>query len=410
MTNERNRPRRILMVAYHFPPIAVSSGLQRSLSFANRLADAGWEVTVLTVSERAYESVSPEQVKDIHPAVKVVRAFCLDTQRHLSIKGRYLQAMALPDRWMSWILPALVAGLWITRRRHDAIWSTYPIPSAHLIASKLSRWRNIPLVADFRDPMFDDDFPNDPMQRRAHSRVERGVVAASTRMVFTTESTRRLYLERYPELSREKTALIENGYEEAYFRDLSPARNEALRTTLLHSGVVYPEDRDPTALFDALARLKARGMGDRLRLELRASGDDEYLQGLIAARDLQDMVELLPRISYPEAIAEMVQGKSLLVLQGPSCNHQIPAKVYEYLRSGSDIIALTPEGSDTAQLLRRAGVDKLADIDDVDEIEALLVDHVQNRGTSQLDDEFVKSLSRDGRAQTLLRLLEDALE
>ena len=71
---------------------------------------------------------------------------------------------------------------------------------------------------------------------------------------------------------------------------------------------------------------------------------------------------------------------------------------------------MTPEGSDTAQLLRRAGVDKLADIDDVDEIEALLVDHVQNRGTSQLDDEFVKSLSRDGRAQTLLRLLEDALE
>ena len=55
--------------------------------------------------------------------------------------------------------------------------STYPIATAHLIGFVISRVSRRPWIADFRDPMFDDDFPRDPMQRRAHSRIERDVVA-----------------------------------------------------------------------------------------------------------------------------------------------------------------------------------------------------------------------------------------
>ena len=40
------------MVAYHFPPLRGSSGIQRTLRFCRYLPDFGWTPLVLTASER----------------------------------------------------------------------------------------------------------------------------------------------------------------------------------------------------------------------------------------------------------------------------------------------------------------------------------------------------------------------
>lgn len=46
--------KRLLMIAYHFPPIHGSSGVQRTLRFARYLPEFGWEPIVLTAHTRAY--------------------------------------------------------------------------------------------------------------------------------------------------------------------------------------------------------------------------------------------------------------------------------------------------------------------------------------------------------------------
>ena len=43
------------MVAYHFPPLAGSSGIQRTLRFVQHLPRFGWQPTVLTADVRADE-------------------------------------------------------------------------------------------------------------------------------------------------------------------------------------------------------------------------------------------------------------------------------------------------------------------------------------------------------------------
>jgi hypothetical protein len=40
--------KRILMIAYHFPPLAGSSGIQRTLRFVQHLPKFGWEPIVLS--------------------------------------------------------------------------------------------------------------------------------------------------------------------------------------------------------------------------------------------------------------------------------------------------------------------------------------------------------------------------
>jgi hypothetical protein len=102
--------KRVLMIAFHYPPMRGSSGIQRALKFSQYLPEFGWQPLVLTVNPRAYESVSHDQMCEVSDHVRVARAFALDTARHLSLRGRYPGLLALPDRWISWWLGAVPRG------------------------------------------------------------------------------------------------------------------------------------------------------------------------------------------------------------------------------------------------------------------------------------------------------------
>src|SRR5690348_3478313 len=104
MTGER----RLLLVAFQFPPFAGGSGVHRASKFVQYLPDNGWQPYVLTANPRAYESRNHNRTA---AGQRAIRAFALDAQRHLSFKGRYLRALALPDRWSSWLLGAIPRGV-----------------------------------------------------------------------------------------------------------------------------------------------------------------------------------------------------------------------------------------------------------------------------------------------------------
>src|SRR5262249_9172147 len=152
LSPQRRTGKRILMIAYHYPPCRGSSGLQRTLGFTRYLPAHQWEPIVLTVRPMAYADVGHDQTEDVPATIAVRRTFALDTARHCGIGGRYLGWMALPDRWVSWVVSAVPAGLQLVRRyRPDVLWSTYPIATAHLIGLTLQRLTGIPWIADFRD-------------------------------------------------------------------------------------------------------------------------------------------------------------------------------------------------------------------------------------------------------------------
>lgn len=95
------RLRRVLMIAYHFPPLAGSSGIQRTLRFVQQLPAHGWQPLVLSAHPRAYERTSEDLLADVPPGCTVRRAQAFDTARHFAWRGRYIASMARPDRWQS---------------------------------------------------------------------------------------------------------------------------------------------------------------------------------------------------------------------------------------------------------------------------------------------------------------------
>jgi len=376
--------KRVLMVAFHYPPCSQSSGIHRTLKFSRYLPRTGWNPIVLSAHPRAYESRSDDQLRDIPPDVPVVRAFAVDTSRSLSVRGSYPRSLALPDRFISWWLGAVPAGLRLIRRdRPSAIWSTYPIATAHLIGLTLHRLTGLPWVADFRDSMVEETYPRDRTQRRMFMWIERQAVTHAARIVFTAESTRRMYRERYPELPAERCLLIPNGYDEEDFaalrRDGHAADGAPRPLQLVHTGVIYPEERDPTAFFAALSRLKRDGRIDaaRVRINLRASGFEDRYAGALRELGIDDIVQLTPHLPYRQTLQECVDSDALLLLQGASCNHQIPAKAYEYLRAQRPIVALTADEGDTAALLKKTGGATIVDLGSEAAIYAALPDFLR---------------------------------
>ena len=411
--------KRVLMVAFHFPPQRGSSGIQRTLKFAQYLPAAGWQPLVLSAHPRAYDATSTDQLPEIAPGTGVRRAFALNTGRHLALRGRYLGLMALPDRWCTWLLGAVPAGLGMLRRyRPQVIWSTYPIATAHLVGFALRRLTGLPWLADMRDPMVDAAYPPAGPVRRAYMWVERLTVTHSSMVVCTTPGAVAVYQARYPAVPAARFRLIENAYDEENFaaaeadQRLAEAAPPGAPLLLLHSGVVYPSERDPSALFAAVAQLLASGAigPDSVRIVLRATGHDAWIAALVAHHAIGAVVSLAPPLPYAEALREMLCADGLLILQASNCNQQIPAKLYEYLRARRPILGLTDPAGDTAQALRQAGIETIAPLDAQDAIAGALqhfIARVRSGDAPLASDATIAAHSRQARAGALALLLDE---
>jgi len=404
--------KRLLMVAFHYPPASGTSGVQRALRFSAHLPEFGWQPIVLSANPRAFDRVSSDLLDDVPADAEVIRAPAWDTKRHLSLLGRYPLFLALPDRWSSWMVGAIPCGLRALRRfRPDAIWSTYPIATAHRIGTRLARSSGLPYVADFRDPMAQEDYPEEPLVWRSFERTERCAVAAASFSTFTTPGAVELYRERYPALAG-RMRLLENGYDEATFRGVTPAGRPLVpgKRTLLHSGIVYPSERDPNSLFEAVRKLREREpeLSRQLVLRFRAPVHDEFLVETARKHGVEDVVEIHPAVAYSDAIREMLSADGLLLIQSYNCNAQIPAKYYEYLRARVPIVVVTDPAGDTAGAARAAGVTGIGRFEEPDSIARVLEEFLRgNVESMQAAEAAVTGASRASRTAQLAELLDE---
>jgi hypothetical protein len=405
--------KKVLIIAFHFPPQAESSGYLRTLKFCRYLPEQGWLPRVLTAHPRAYERTNVSQLSEIPTSVQVDRVFALDTRRHLSVAGHYLRMMALPDRWVSWCLGAIPAGYRALRDGEcDAIFTTFPIASAVLIGWILHHLTGKPWVADLRDSMTEPDYPRDRATWKCHRWLEETMIRHASRLIFTAHSAVRMYLDRYPELSPERCSLILNGFDEDDFKALvpRPASNGPLR--LLHMGLLYPIERDPLPFFMAISQLQKDGKVDpsRVRIELRGSGYESHYQPILRAEGIENLVHLLPPLTYHEALQECMDGNGLLLFQGACCNHQIPAKIFEYVRLAKPILALTSPAGDTASLLKQVGGATLVDIADAQAIYRAFPEFLRAIETHSHPPpvaEIVQGYNRKEQSEKLARLLNE---
>jgi len=345
----------ILMIAFEFPP-SNGASVPRIESFYRYLKAWGWKVIVLTAKPHAYLNKNEDYIQ--HNDDLVYRTTALDVQRQLSVKGKYLEVMATPDRWgLTWIPSAIMKGHKLIKKyQPDVIWSSSPIPSTHFIANKLAKKANIPWVADYRDPFHYMNGTAGKWLDKFHKRIDQTTLNNASHITFATSAVRDLY-EQYQEIITKKNTVIENGYDEANFEKLATLKNKATpfseqKFSLYYSGVLYANGRDPVPVFKALSALKTLGhiSNDDFELVFQGAGNGEDFNDLISELNIQNMVKFISPVPFLNALNNMTNADALLLIQDKRFNKQIPGKIYEYLRTNKPLLVKADTNGETYKL------------------------------------------------------------
>lgn len=369
--------RRLLIITLQFPP-AHHSATRRIAKFARYLPEHGWESSVVTVRTRYHRQLDENGLLDVPAGTRVYRAFGFDPRNSLSVGGHYPGLLALPDRAASWLPFATRRALAVARReRIDAILSTSPPVTAHCVALLVQRRTGLPWAADFRDPWSVED--RGPLKAALDRRLEARVVRAADRILVTTRALAGDLHRRFGLEVADKTRELANGYDEHDFASLpTPAMNG--RFSIAHVGQVYRDHRNPALVLEAVRRCLDQGLlpGDAEVVFVgagpMADGGGE-LQRIVAQLGLQHAVRTVPHIDYRSALQTIVSSPALLLLQcGDALHAEVPAKAFEYLRSGRRILTVAPAHSATADLMQRfAGVEVASPSDVADIADKLVV-------------------------------------
>jgi len=384
------------MITYAFPP-AAGSGVMRTLKFAKYLPGNGWRPIILALKNPYPEKCDPAMLDELSSDVKVFRTGMIDCLSFLlkikkKIQGTRQQArgrahtvhaagggggnagifksierlvstlFSTPDKYIGWLIPAVVRGMSIIRREDiDLIYSTSPAKTALLIGLCLKKISGKAWVVDFRDPW--TLTLNGTGKRTVRLRFERWleskVMKNADMIVANTDYLRDAYVREYQDIIVKKIKVITNGYDEADFQDVRRARPLSDgRCIIGHIGEFYENIRRPDNFLKAVGELVAEKKISPHTISIDFIGGGEYVltdwyKQLLAYVKLEGIVKSTGHIPHVQSLRSMLNADILLLLQPhPRSRLQIPAKAFEYMRCGGYILTLAPEGA-TAALMRK---------------------------------------------------------
>ena len=392
--------KRVLIITYYWPPSG-GSGVQRWLKMSKYLPENGWQPVIYTTKNAEYPIVDTSLEKDVIPEVEVIRRPIVEPyslyKKFLGIKkddtikvgfaseskkNGWKEKLSvwirgncfIPDARCWWVKQSVrYLKHYLKEHPVDAIISTGPPHSMHLIALKLKKQFDVPWIADFRDPWTEIDFYDELhltrwADRKQH-KLERQVLTQADEVVTVSWNWAK-GLER---LGNRDVQVIQNGYDWVFNpTEEKPTLSEAF--TLTHLGVIGPARNAPT-LWQALRELKEEieGFGKSLKSRLVGQVDQSVVQNLDTC-GLTENTELITHVPHDEVkrIQDTTQILLLLVNNAPNAKGILTGKLYEYLASGRPILAIGPEDGDAARLLKETQAGFIVDFEDKDKMKKVI--------------------------------------
>jgi glycosyltransferase involved in cell wall biosynthesis len=318
----------ILFISLDYPPKG-GPGAKRNFYLKQHLSQLGWETKVLTISATAKQVDSSNITDD----KDIIRAIGKDATEVFSIAGKYPKIIEIPDRWYLWIIPALIKGYKLCKKRNfDFIYAGFPTYSSVIVGLLLSKMLSKALVVDLRDPFrFRYDGINMPTHW-LYKFIEKSMVNQASKILTTTPECAQYYKDLYPNFPKQNFHIIHNGYSQEFHQTIKKIPNtKQVPFILLHSGILYKIGRNPEILLQAIKLLISQDVIKPGEFILRFRGANiwQSLKTQIIQLDLTHYIEFKGTISYPEAIAEMQSVDANVLIQNSLFNLQIPSKLYD---------------------------------------------------------------------------------
>jgi O-antigen/teichoic acid export membrane protein len=401
----------LVMLAYYFPP-ENAIGAARPARFAKYLARMGLLVRVISRNCDGEIDGAVTRVPADAPHGRAVRTLSW-------MFGRFNRVLMPHDDRYAWTPHAIAAARpLIAGNRRAVIFSSHPPIATHLAALLLKLRYGNPWIADFRDPLIGNALRTGLRGLAFDLPTEWLIFHFADVVIANTETVRDDWLRRHP-AQADKIRLIWNGFDPEDGFAATPSPRHA-RRRIAHAGTVYG-DRSPAPLLASLTRLIDAG-------RLRPDAFSLTLLGPVEERSFNPDHPLGDRLrragclavdsrmaAKEEAQALILDADILLLLdivaQGRASS-QLPAKIFDYLRAGRPILAITPHRSVIRDVLAGAGVPHLciAADDPQEEIdEQVLTFLQQEHRVAKPSESFWQEFDGRRQAETLHRIVRDLL-
>jgi len=356
MAKEGSRPdKTILILAYYFLS-REAAGAARPFRFYKYLSRFGYVPQVICDGSQIdappscnVMAVSGRQQASVFLGIA---AKCLWlVQRFFLVNEYHLE-------WLPYAMHA--ARRAIATEGAGAVLSTFPPLSTHLTALVLQRIYGIRWIADFRDPLA-GDFGARRRDGRLRHFVERAIFKRADVVVANTEAAAEMFRRRYPRYAK-KVHVIWNGFDPEDRLEWLPLA-DGNRRVMIHAGDIY-SCRHPGRLLLALERLKSRDALSLQDLVVHFFGEVDRPWGGVCDAAVARLLNSIwvqchrQRIPQDDARRRTAEAHYLLLCDwsGPDAGVHVPVKLFDYIRIGRPILALTKRGSSVHWILGRSGI------------------------------------------------------
>lgn len=377
----------LLMIVPFFPPMG-GGGVYRPLSFVRHLPEHGWRTTVIAPRGDAFWIRDESLAAKIPADCRVVRTATLSGQgilsatrapgtaaparstRGFSFARRAGAALLVPDTYAGWFPFALSAALREARASaFDAVLSTSPPETSHLVGDAVGARTGLPWIADFRDPWMNLRLldPPSPLHARIHRALEARVCRRARAVVVTTRWHEAVLRAAYPHA---RITRLPNGYDGDDVRSVANVEPGDGVMRIVHAGMLT-QKRSATPFLEALASLFARRPEARASIEVDFLGarEDES-ERAVARLALADRVHFRGSVAHDEALRAERRAHVLLLIKHADSRYDglVPGKLYEYVGLARPVLALAPPG-EARSLVESLARGETASPDDVAAIE-----------------------------------------
>ena len=364
--------KKVLIITYYWPP-AGGSGVQRWLKFSKYLRGFDIEPVIYTIDNPSYPILDKSSESEIAKDLEILKQAIFEPNSMLSFFGRnnkkesagflnpnptflgkivqYIRAnYFIPDARKFWIQPSVnFLSNYLENNHIDAIITTGPPHSMHLIGLELKKKLGIKWISDFRDPWTEIDyFQQLPLTKKAtkkHQDLEQEVLIKSDMVVVVGETMKEKFLQH-----TKRIEVLTNGFDS---NENSLTQELDQKFSITHVGLMN-SDRNPTILWKVLNEISNTNPNFKndLRIKLIGKIDDAVIQDLKVFD--HNTIETIPYLDHKDVSKYQASSQVLLlsINEVPSAKGIITGKIFEYLQAKRPILAIGPEDGDAAMILK----------------------------------------------------------
>jgi len=376
--------KRVLIITYYWPPSG-GSGVQRWLKFAKYLPEFGWEPVIFTPENPDFDLKDESLLAQIPQSLEVLKFPIWEPYQLLNkVRGKskthpgrlleqkeksWLERTAIwiranlliPDPRVFWVKPSVkfLSDL-VEKGQFEAIITTGPPHSMHLVGLELKRKFGIRWIADFRDPWssweFLDTLPMSSSVRKKHLALEKSVLKEANEVITISPT----FQSDLSKLANRPIQLLTNGFDSDDLPvDFKRKPKKLGSLHLVYTGII-DSIRNPTPLLKALKE-EFETTDDQVKMTFVGRVSEQVK--LVVEEDpwLSKVVEFPGYVSHAEVFEFYEKADALVLILTDTKNAQgnIPGKVFEYLATGLPILALGDPSGDTAKILEESGSGKV---------------------------------------------------